>query len=99
MSKAKLKLIPPTAEEDAKINAGIAADPDTMEWGDKEFAAALAVKRGRGRPAGSVSSLTKKPVTLRIDPDLLDAMRATGGGWQTRANEVLRGEFLKAGKR
>lgn len=41
----------------------------------------------RGRPK---SEKPKKQVTLRLDADLLDGLRATGPGWQTRINEVLR---------
>lgn len=40
----------------------------------------------RGRPPGS----TKQAVSLRLDTELVTALRATGPGWQTRANEVLR---------
>jgi uncharacterized protein (DUF4415 family) len=41
----------------------------------------------RGRPR---SEKPKKQVTLRLDADLLDGLRATGPGWQTRINDVLR---------
>ena len=40
----------------------------------------------RGRP---VQASHKQPVTLRLDPDALAALRATGKGWQTRAAQVL----------
>jgi hypothetical protein len=33
----KLKLIPPTEKEEAAINTGISADPDTWEATEKEF--------------------------------------------------------------
>jgi uncharacterized protein (DUF4415 family) len=33
-------------------------------------------------------------VTLRLDPDLLDRLRASGPGWQTRVNKALR-DWLK----
>ncbi len=49
-------------------------------------ALAASVKK-RGRPAGSG---TKSPTTLRIDRDVLDALRASGEGWQTRVNALLR---------
>jgi uncharacterized protein (DUF4415 family) len=32
-------------------------------------------------------------VTLRVDGDVIEAMRATGPGWQARANEALRDRF------
>ena len=89
----KAKLIKPTSAEDAAINAGIGADPDTTELTDLQFAAAVVVKRGRGRPLGSVAGVTKQPVTLRLDPDVLQALKATGPGWQTRVNEILRVVF------
>lgn len=36
--------------------------------------------RRRGRPAGSMAAVTKEPVKLRLDPDVLAALRATGEG-------------------
>lgn len=33
---------------------------------------------------------TKVPTTVRLDADVLDALRATGKGWQTRMNDALR---------
>jgi uncharacterized protein (DUF4415 family) len=43
-----------------------------------------AIKK-RGRPAGT----TKRPATLRIDELALEAWRASGKGWQTRAAAIL----------
>lgn len=54
--------------------------------------------RRRGRPAGSVQAVTKEPVKLRLDPDVLAALRATGDGWQTRVNEMLRASLALAGR-
>ena len=36
----------------------------------------------------------KKPVTLRIDPDVISWFRNTGAGYQTRINAVLRACML-----
>lgn len=110
-AKSGRKLLVPTEAEDKAINEGIAADPDTQELGADFFAkakpatevlgagvvAALAVKRGRGRPAGSVADETKEKVNLRLDADVLEGLRATGKGWQTRVNAALRAD-LKAGR-
>ncbi len=41
----------------------------------------------RGRP--KVEN-PKAQVTLRLDADVLTELRATGPGWQTRANTVLK---------
>lgn len=41
----------------------------------------------RGRPR---SERPKVAVKLRLDPDVLEAFRATGPGWQTKINAALR---------
>ena len=46
----------------------------------------LLPKRGRGRPKLPDAKVN---FTLRIDPALLDAYRATGDGWQVRMHEIL----------
>jgi len=56
------------------------------------------VARKRGRPAGSVQAVTKEPVKLRLDADLLAALRASGDGWQTRINDMLRASLHLAGR-
>jgi uncharacterized protein (DUF4415 family) len=76
-------LVAPTLAEDAAVAAGIAHDPDTYEPSDHEISA----MRRPGRPMGSG---TKKQITLRLDADLIDTFKATGDGWQTRINAVLR---------
>ena len=40
----------------------------------------------RGRPPGR----TKKATTIRVDADVLAALKASGPGWQTRVNDLLR---------
>lgn len=43
------------------------------------------------RPVGRPKSADpKKQVTLRLDREVLDRFRATGRGWQSRVNDVLR---------
>ena len=54
------------------------------------------IKARRGRPVGSVMAVTKTPVKLRLDPDVLAALRASGRGWQTRVNDLLRREVLNS---
>ena len=48
--------------------------------------AALLPKRGRGRPRRGDAKVN---LTLRIEPALLDAYRATGPGWQVRMQDAL----------
>jgi uncharacterized protein (DUF4415 family) len=39
---------------------------------------------------GQQKAPTKQQVTLRLDRDVIERFRATGEGWQSRINEVLR---------
>ena len=75
-------------------------DPDDApELTDEFFEQADEYQGGklvrRGRPKAAV---TKVPVKLRLDPDVLEALRATGDGWQTRVNETLRANLKLAGR-
>lgn len=42
-------------------------------------------KRGP-KPSGNAKQL----LTLRLDPDVIEKFRATGKGWQSRMNDVLK---------
>ena len=53
--------------------------------------------RKRGRPTGSVKAHAKVSTTIRFDADVLEALKASGPGWQTRANEALRAD-IQAGR-
>jgi uncharacterized protein (DUF4415 family) len=57
--------------------------------------AADALRRGKGRPEKPNRKVNQ---TLRLDPDVLEAYRHHGSGWQTRINEVLRQHMPKPGK-
>lgn len=73
----------------AEAKAGLAGRVHTPEQ---------VVARRRGRPVGSVAAVSKEAVKLRLDPDVLAALRATGDGWQTRINEMLRASLSLAGR-
>lgn len=84
MSTKKRKIVLPTAREERAINAGIAADPDTWELSDEEFAELRPFRRGRPK-----SDAPKVPVTVRLDPQIVEFFRGGGPGWQTRMNAAL----------
>ena len=84
------ELILPTAQENAAINAGIAADPDTYEITSAE----MAQLRRPGRP---VVDQKRPTLNMRVDPDVLAGLRASGKGWQTKVNALLR-EAVAQGK-
>lgn len=50
-------------------------------------AAQKAIKASRGRPP---VEHPKERVTIRLDADLLDELRSSGHGWQTRLNKAVR---------
>ena len=72
-------------------------DPDNAPELDDEFFQQADQYNGarlvkRGRPAGTGM---KTSTTVRFDTDIVDAFRASGQGWQTRMNQVLR-EWLNS---
>jgi uncharacterized protein (DUF4415 family) len=78
-------------------------DPDNPEWTAEKFARSISFK---DLPAGLQKTLskakrgpqkapTKVLVSMRLSRDVLAALRATGDGWQVRADEALRQKFAK----
>src|SRR5690242_3104907 len=57
-----------------------------------------AIRRYRGQ-RGPQKTPTKEMISLRVDRDVVAAYRATGRGWQARANEALRAYAPKAGSK
>jgi uncharacterized protein (DUF4415 family) len=49
------------------------------------------------RPGRPKSERRKVPVTMRLDPDVLDYFRRQGPGWQSRINEILARAAGKSG--
>jgi uncharacterized protein (DUF4415 family) len=98
----------PSDEEDAIITAAALADPDAQPMTDEQAARMRparevlppeffgAIKRLKPSRGGRPKSDAPKVFTgIRFDPDVLAGLRATGKGWQTRVNEVMR-EWVKA---
>ncbi len=59
------------------------------------------VKRGRGRPRAEAP---KQQITLRLDADVIRALRDSGPGWSSRVNDVLArsvrsGTFARRGRK
>jgi uncharacterized protein (DUF4415 family) len=94
-----------TPEEDARITAAAMADPDARPYTEEEWKAAKHMKfselpaslqaKLRGRPR---AESPKEAVKIRLDADVLAALRASGDGWQTRINESLRAALALSGK-
>jgi uncharacterized protein (DUF4415 family) len=58
-----------------------------LEASPQEGKAAFRKALKRGRPKTSTPKIS---TTIRLDAEVLEAFRATGPGWQTRLNQVLR---------
>ena len=84
----------------------IAFDADNPEWTEADFARArpaaevlppeivALLVRKPGRPPLDPDA-RKRQVGIRLSPDVLDALTATGPNWQRRADEALRATFVK----
>lgn len=79
----------PTAVQDVVIRAGIAQDAHTREVPGSDIEAMR-----RGRPFVPVKRPT---LNMRVDADVLAALRASGKGWQTKVNALLR-EAVQQGR-
>src|SRR5687767_8853699 len=82
--------------EEAAVQASILQDRDNPEWTEAEMAAARPfaevfpdLARSIARDGVSVQS-PEQGVPVRLDPDVIEAFRATGPDWQSRINAVLR---------
>lgn len=71
---------------------------DNPEWTEEDFARARpfaealpdlaeSISRSRGRPP---AERPKQAISLRLDPDVIAKFKATGKGWQSRINEILK---------
>lgn len=56
---------------------------EKADWYDGE----RLIQRGRGRPK---LAAPKEQINIRLDADVLAALRQSGPGWQTKINEILR---------
>jgi uncharacterized protein (DUF4415 family) len=94
-------LIAMTGEEDKAMTEAALADPDARPLDERQFdrmrptSAADLNRRLRGRPRLQTS---KRLMSLRLDPDVVTRFRATGPGWQSRINAVLRAHLPKIPK-
>jgi uncharacterized protein (DUF4415 family) len=83
-------------------------DPDNPEWTTKDFANARPVSERHGeafarsliRPNDrpfAIPGERKQAISIRLDRDIVAALKASGPGWQTRVNEALRRTNIDGG--
>ena len=91
-------ILPLTDEDEARIQAGIAADPDNPELTEEQMAELrpfgevcpdlmATIKRARGRPT---IDAPKEAVTLRLSPETVARFKAIAGTeWRAKMSETL----------
>lgn len=99
-TKSGRKVLLSTPEEEAQINAGIAADPDAREWTEEDFKTATpfaalpaelqAKLRKLQGQRGPQKAPRKISTTIRLSPEVVEYFRAGGDGWQSRLDTVLK---------
>jgi len=88
----------PTDEENAAIIAAAASDPDCPILTDAEWERARVSGCVGARKAGRPKlALVRPTLNMRVDAPILEHLRATGKGWQTRVNALLR-EAVEQGR-
>ena len=89
MSKALKRpvIAMPTERENKIISAAARADPNAQPLTPKQLKAMVPLRALRGRPK---SPNPKQLVSVRYSQEVLEFFRATGEGWQSRMDGVLR---------
>jgi len=64
---------------DAEIEAAMARDPEWADFNDFDWSEAVLIMPSK-----------KKPISIRVDDDVLDFFKKQGPGYQRRINAVLR---------
>jgi uncharacterized protein (DUF4415 family) len=88
----------------AKRKPLIDDDGEVRELTAEEFASAVPFsalpeslrEKLSSRSRGPQKSPKKVPISIRLSPDVAEGLRATGAGWQVRADEVLRSWLASA---
>lgn len=83
----------PSAREDKAITAAAKADPDAQPLTARQLKAMVPM---RGRPK---SGNAKQLVSLRYSREVLAYFKATGEGWQSRMDSVLRQYVTRQSRR
>ena len=80
-------ILVPSLKENARILAAAKADPDAQPLTKRQLAAMVPLRSVRGRPKSENKKLL---VSVRYSPEVVSFFKATGDGWQSRMDSVLR---------
>lgn len=81
-----------SGEQDmAEFEAALLRSLDQAQRGEGRVTTAEELRSRRsGRPLGSVKANPKVSTTIRLSPEVMQAFRASGDGWQTRIDAALK---------
>ncbi len=83
----RASVVMPTPEEDKIITAAAKKDPDAQPLTSSQLKAMVPLRSLRGRPKSANKKLL---VSVRYSPEVIAYFKATGKGWQSRMDRVLR---------
>lgn len=83
----------PLTDADGEVRALTAEDMARFRPASQALPLDLQETLGMRR-RGPQKAPTKVSTTIRLDADLLEALKATGEGWQTRVNALVRRELM-----
>jgi len=86
----------PSVAEDKAITAAAQSDPDAKPMTPKQLKAMVPLRSIRGRPK---SPNRKLLVSVRYSPEVVAYFKATGEGWQSRMDGVLRAYVERRSRR
>ena len=72
---------------------------EKMKQNDIDLSDLPEVRDWNGAVVGKFYRPIKKPLTLRVDADVLAWLKSQGKGYQTRINEILRSAMLNQARR
>lgn len=94
MNKIKKAIDPEMAEFEAALLNSISQSAK----GEGRMTSPAQIKARRvGRPVGTLKDRPKVSTTIRLSPDVVEAFKASGGGWQTKIDLALK-DWLKGHK-
>ena len=77
--------------EMAEFEAALLRSLDQAARGEGRITTTAQIQaRSVGRPAGSLKPEPKVSTTIRLSPNVIQAFRSTGNGWQTRIDAALK---------
>ncbi len=77
----------PSLKEDRLIKQAAKDDPDAKPLSLKQMKAMVPMRAALGRPKSENKKLL---VSVRYSPEVISFFKATGDGWQSRIDSVLR---------